>query len=498
MSAAIRAAGACLAIVLWAGVAHAQTTGPCGASAYLTYEDGRLAAVDWVAAHGGTVTSRSELTQSAIISATVSADADGSTPRTIASFSMAGETPATPVRHVLPPGFIYWSDMVPSSVQQAVYRARALGAAAVHVSAQSLFSSARGVVDVRRLDDVDWTVAYHRKTYDVLTDARGCLLAASLPEYGVTIERRRWFSQASYPMWAPYAAPPDRAYAATGVRISAARGAVLAGTLTRPPGRIPVAAAVLITGLSQSERNNGAPPWMPLRDIADALTRSGIAVLRVDDRGIGASTGAAKTFTTFDKADDVRAEVRWLRAQPGIDPRRILLVGYSEGGLIAPMVAASDASIAGIVTLAGPGVTGWDVARYQIAAAVDNDPTIAPADRAAEIAKQLAEPLDPHERSFVGIDPMAYARRVRCPALIVQGATDVTVPLRSAERLAEAMRANGDADVTVRLFPNVSHALLPDTFGLPSQWATLPAFITDPQILDLVSRWAAAHVGAPA
>src|SRR5262249_28093080 len=157
------------------------------------------------------------------------------------------------------------------------------------------------------------------------------------------------------------------------VRIPSPLGHVLAGTLTIPSGRHDVPAAVLITGLTPNNRNNGDPPWMPLRDLADALSRQGIAVLRVDDRGVGESTGDPTASTTFDEADDVTTEVAWLRARPGIDRRRIALVGYSEGGLIAPMVAARDSGIAAIVTLAGPGVPGLELARYQVEAAVVRD-----------------------------------------------------------------------------------------------------------------------------
>ncbi len=468
---------------------RAQTTGPCPSAAYVTLESGRIAAIDWVQAGSTVVHTRSEITQSAVIDASIDVASDQSTTRTVASFTMAGSPSGTPVERRPGPGSVYWSDMVASSVQQAVARARALGAQTSHIAATSLFSKAVGTIDVQRIDDTDFSIAYHHKRYDVFTDTRGCVLAASLPDFGVTIERRFDVSAAAYALWAPYAAPPDRAYASAGVAIPSASGVVLAGTLTTPPKSARGAAAILITGLSQHERNNGAPPWMPLRDLADALTRAGITVLRVDDRGIGRSTGDPSTYTTFTKADDVRAEIRWLRTQPGVDPRRIFLVGYSEGGLIAPMVASTDRSIAGIVTLSGPGVPGDVVARYQTAERVDNDPSIAPADRAAQIRAQLAEPLDAHERSFVAIDPLVYAKHVRCPALIVQGATDVTVPVRSAERLAQTMRAAGNADVTVRLFPNISHALLPDTFGLDSEWVKLPAFLTSPGILDLVAGW---------
>jgi len=105
----------------------------------------------------------------------------------------------------------------------------------------------------------------------------------------------------------------------------------------------------------------------------------------------------------------------------------------------------------------------------------------------------MTQPLTPRERSYLGIDPLAYASKVRCPALIVQGGADLHVPPRSAERLAIAMRAGGNADVTVRLFPGISHSLLPDPQGLNSGWPFLPAFLTAPEILATLSRWATAH-----
>jgi hypothetical protein len=323
------------------------------------------------------------------------------------------------------------------------------------------------------------------------------MLSASMPDYGVLIERRTDFSESSYPAWPPYAAPPDGAYAAQPASIRAPKGHVLAGTLTVPRHDGRIGAAVLITGLSPHERNNGDAPWMTFRDVADALGRAGIAALRVDDRGIGQSTGDNATLTSFDKADDVRAEVAWLRAQPGIDPARIMLVGYSEGGMIAPMVAAGDPAIAAVVTLAGPGVTGMEVARYQVQQPILKDEKMSDADRKKAFDKQLEEALkdlSPHETSFLSIDPIAYDRQVRCPALIIQGATDATVPVRSAERIASAMRAGGNRDVTVRIVPGVSHSLLPDPVGLASGWGALPAFLTSPDILNELTRWSVARL----
>jgi pimeloyl-ACP methyl ester carboxylesterase len=236
---------------------------------------------------------------------------------------------------------------------------------------------------------------------------------------------------------------------------------------------------------------------MTFRDVADALSRAGIAVLRVDDRGVGESTGDKSTFTSFDKADDVHTEATWLRAQSGIDPKRIMLVGYSEGGLISSMVAAKDPSIAALVTLAGPGVPGMDVARYQVEQPILKDPKVPEAGRKQEFAKQMTEALkdlSAHETSFLKIDPIEYDRQVRCPALIIQGGADAAVPVRSAENIASAMRAGGNTDVTVRIFPGVSHSLLPDPVGLSSGWAGLPAFLTTPDLLDQLTRWSVAKL----
>jgi dienelactone hydrolase len=323
------------------------------------------------------------------------------------------------------------------------------------------------------------------------------MLSAAMPDYGVVIERRAGFVASDYLPWPPYGAPPDNAYRVRDVSLHAPQGHVLAGSLTVPTQKGSAPAAVLITGLSPHERNNGEAPWMPFRDIADALTRAGFAVLRADDRGVGKSTGDDAKFTSFDKADDVRAEIAWLRTQTGIDPKRIMLVGYSEGGLIAPMVAAKDPAIAAVITLAGPGVPGEEVARYQVEQPILKDPNIPAANREQEIAKQFVEALkdlSAHESSYLTIDPGVYDRQVHCPALIIQGGADATVPVRSAERIAAAMRAGGNADVSVRIVPGVSHSLLPDPGGLSSGWAALPAFLTVPDLLDELIRWSMARL----
>src|SRR5690348_13216789 len=195
----------------------AAVAAPCGPSVYVTYEQGVLAGVDWVDATAAAVHTRSELTQSAILDSTIALRADGSAATSSTTLTMAGSPPSSPVRRTFDAGAIYWSDMIPSSIQQAIDRARTMGGSAVDVPAASLFNSSSGDVAVTQVDSTDWTVSYHGKTYLVLTDAAGCIVSASLPAFGVTIERRRSFSPNAYPMWAPYAAPPDRAYSAASV-----------------------------------------------------------------------------------------------------------------------------------------------------------------------------------------------------------------------------------------------------------------------------------------
>src|SRR5579863_10610429 len=97
--------------------------------------------------------------------------------------------------------------------------------------------------------------------------------------------------------------------------------------------------------------------------------------------------------------------------------------------------------------------------------------------------------MTPRERVFLTIDSLLYASRVHCPALILHGGSDITVPVRSAEKIANAIRSNGNSDVTVRIIPGVSHSLLPDPVGPNSGWVYLPAFQTSPEVLEILTRW---------
>ena len=135
----------------------------------------------------------------------------------------------------------------------------------------------------------------------------------------------------------------------------------LAGTLTLPEGegRFPV--VVLISGSGPQDRDQSILKHKPFWLLADFLSRNGFAVLRFDDRGVGESEGDFASATSADFATDVAAGITFLRKHPAIDAKKIGLMGHSEGGLIAPIVASKDKSVAFAVLLAGPGVSGKDL-----------------------------------------------------------------------------------------------------------------------------------------
>jgi uncharacterized protein len=463
----------------------------CPDGAFLTHEGLALTAVEWATHGDGGIHVHSVLNQSLVGDLDIVAGPGDTTARATFRAQVPGESASVaPQQRDYAPGVLFWSDRTPAALEGVLRRARHLGAASTTIAIQGIGEETPRQIVVERLFTNGWTARLGERRYDAVTDDDGCLRSAVLPAYGVTFERRDDFAPASYAPWPRYAAAPDGAYTATDVRIPAPEGHVLAGTLTLPAharGRLP--AIVLVSGISKHERNHGQPPLVVFRDIADVLGRAGIAALRVDDRGVGASTGDYPSATTLTEAKDVHTEIAWLRARTDIDPRRVAVVGYSEGGLIAPIVASEDPTIAAAVLLAGPGVSGPELARYQVQIAVEHDATIAPADRDKAIAKELAEPMSPRETVFMSLDPLAYAAKVRAPALILQGGSDRHVPPISAERIAGAMRRGGNANVTVRIFANLSHMLVPDPEGLASGWKQLPSYRMSDELLRTLKDW---------
>jgi hypothetical protein len=466
----------------------------CAGNALVTLDDGAIVNVEWPQRTAGVLRGRAVSNATLATEYEIALRADGSVASVaVTAHALDGKPVADP--HTVAPGAVFWSDRLPSTLEQVVLRARAIGAASQAVPLVAASKDVPRQAEVERIDANNYAVTIGPRSYDVVVDDAGCLRAATLAAYGIAFERREVAPEA-YPLEGRYTAPRGAPYTATDVQIAAAEGHVLAGTLTRPRGGGRAAAVVMITGISKHERNEGNPPYGPFRDIADVLGRAGIAVLRVDDRGIGASTGDFDRATSFDEADDVRVELAWLRKQPGIDPRRVGLIGHSEGAFIALVVAAGDPSLAAIALLAGSGVPGEQLNTWQTIQTIDHDPAVPPERRDAEIKRQLADRSDwtVRDTAFVAADPADYARRVTVPALILQGGNDLHVPPRSAERLAQTLRAAGDREVSVRIFPHLSHTLCPDAIGSLQAWSWLPSRRLSNQLLETLTGWLTAEL----
>jgi alpha-beta hydrolase superfamily lysophospholipase len=336
-------------------------------------------------------------------------------------------------------------------------------------------------------------------------DQVGHILGGSTAASGMTISRVTEQVASRLALATPnYSAPPNASYTAEEIKLPGPGGATLGGTLTVPRGvSSPGPAVITITGSGQQDRDEYmaiAGGYRPFRQVAETLSDRGIAVLRLDDRGIGSSNGNPMTSTSADFADDIRAAVAYLQSRHEIDPSRIALLGHSEGAIIAPMVAANDKRIRAIVLLAGPADNGRKIIEYQQRYSIDHDTAIATDTRRATY-KMAAATLDsaaamnPWLKFFLSYTPNTTARKVKVPVLILQGATDRQVPAEQAEKLADAIRAGGNRDVTVRVFPGLNHLFIADPEGNPAKYEQLTANKVDAAVLGAIADWLEDRMG---
>lgn len=312
-------------------------------------------------------------------------------------------------------------------------------------------------------------------------DAAGRILRGAVPSQNLTFERTTGARLGLNKQ--DYSAPPDAQYVAEQVTIATPSGHTLAGTLTLPKrGKPPYAVVVTISGSGLQDRDESLPGvsgYRPFRQLAEALAQAGIAVLRYDDRGYGESTGDAAQATTADFALDTRAVLAYLRQRSDVDRSRLFLLGHSEGGMIAPLVAAQDASLRGIVLLAAPAWDGRRIITYQTGGAT--------AQAEAMATKQ------PWLRYFLEYDPLSAARQVTVPVLILQGETDRQVTAEQAPELAAAMREAGNADVSMHVLPGVNHLFLEDAQGHPAGYAALPDKTVVANAVAHIVEWILKH-----
>ncbi len=302
-----------------------------------------------------------------------------------------------------------------------------------------------------------------------------------------------------------YSAPAGAPYTAIDVTIPTPSGHTLAGTLTLPKFASkarPVGAIVTVTGSGQQDRDEylGLEGYRPFRQYADSLGRRGIAVLRMDDRGTGASKGTFKGATTADFAEDVRAGLAYLRTRPEINAKALGVMGHSEGALIAPIVADKEPTLRAIVLLAGIARAGRTALEYQLGNMVDHDTTMKGARRDSALAtipitieKLIAS--DPWMAFFLRYDPSATARRVKTPVLILTGLNDQQAQANEVGDQATAFRTAGNRDVTAWIVPDVNHLFVHDKDGFPANYAKLkPPVMVDPVVVGTVADWLSARL----
>ena len=287
----------------------------------------------------------------------------------------------------------------------------------------------------------------------------------------------------------------------------------LGGTLTLPKqaaARHP--AAVIISGSGSQNRDGSGGALGLYKQIAERLSSNGIAVLRHDDRGVGKSTMPKKPTAYRDLVADTRAAVDYLRARKEIDADRVMLVGHSEGGTTAVVIASEDQKIAALVLLAGATLANLDKLLieqtvYQQAL----EQPFNPQDREkypqivqwliarieeARAGKQDAAPTDLYEylRQHLSLNlPDAY-RRVKCPVLILQGERDALVLPHHAIDAARALAESGNKRVLVRILPNLSHIFAPSPLDGGVDAKKKQEISLD--VLELIKKWAGETLAA--
>ena len=384
-------------------------------------------------------------------------------------------------------------------MEQAVLRRRHAGSDSLAVV---FFAVAAGqsfptVMVPLGLDSIVVTLAGTPARFALAAD--GTITGGAFPSQGMTLDVARGAAGRFLAMSKPdYSAPADAPYTAESVTIPTPGGHRLAGTLTLPRGvrgRLP--AVVTITGSGSQDRDEAIPAvkgYRPFRDLADALGRRGVAVLRMDDRGFGESEAGPGTPTSLDSAEDIRAGLAYLRGRSEIDGNRLGLIGHSEGGLIAPLVASTDSGLRGIVLLAGPGYTGRKILEFQNRYALERAAEVPPAVRDS-ILKAAVRTLDslgtvqPWMKFFLEYDPLLTARKVRTPVLILQGATDQQVTADQAALLERAFTDGGNPDVTMEIYPATNHLFLADADGNPSGYSALKDVTLNRRMLRTLVDW---------
>jgi pimeloyl-ACP methyl ester carboxylesterase len=301
-------------------------------------------------------------------------------------------------------------------------------------------------------------------------------------------------------------------------------------------------AIILITGSGQQDRDETLFGHKPFAVIADNLTKHGFLVLRVDDRGMGKSTGDFSQATSLDFAKDVEAGLDFLETLPEVDKEKIGLLGHSEGGMIAPMVADERKEVKFIVLLAGPGVPGADLLEQQSEAISLSDGRT-PAEAKAgssltriildEVNKNLdsattiknirmridawAKTIDTATlakiqsrnnlaadelirqamsqlggkwfRYFIAFDPRPYLQKLHCKVLALNGSKDVQVVASyNLAGIRSSLQKSRSPEYDVIELPGLNHLFQSCQKCSPSEYSDLEETFS-PTALETIDKW---------
>ncbi|MDG1332448.1 MAG: alpha/beta fold hydrolase [Crocinitomicaceae bacterium] len=311
----------------------------------------------------------------------------------------------------------------------------------------------------------------------------------------------------------------------------------LAGTLTLPEktGKYPV--VVLISGSGPQNRNEELLGHKPFLVLSDYLTRNGIAVLRYDDRGTAKSTGDFSTATSHDFSTDVEAAIKYLKTRKEIDKKQIGLMGHSEGGIIAPMVASRYKKVSFIVLLAGTGIPGDELLLLQQqligeASGVNETELKQNIERSAQVfnliqkaesteslkveltnflTESISEIPDSQKPSgmtdeefiemevdqitgpwlqyFIKHDPATILEKVKCPVFALNGSKDLQVPPKeNLEAIEAGLKRGGNSDFKMLELPNLNHLFQESETGAPSEYAEIEQTFS-PIALEAILQW---------
>ncbi len=311
----------------------------------------------------------------------------------------------------------------------------------------------------------------------------------------------------------------------------------LSGTLSHPKGNGPFPTAILISGSGPQNRNSEIMGHKPFLVISDYLVNNlGMAVLRYDERGVGESEGNFATATSYDFASDVEAAFAYLKSRKDIDAKHIGLIGHSEGGLVAPMVAAAHEDVAFLILLAAPGLSGdliivqqtEDIARASGVAGealemmlkqqkermvILNEHTdpekaeqklrshfyrieekLPSREREASIEsdavlRQAKTMASPWYINFVNHDPAPFLEKVKCPVLALNGALDLQVAAKANINAIEtALQKGGNQHYRSQIFPNLNHLFQTAKTGLPAEYPQIEETFS-PEALKVMFEW---------